>query len=450
MKYLYAQGFLELGCIHTGNIFVHEKEQERSQPFLEEEVHPQETNHQDEETTARDAAEETFGEEEDCHHALLETVGTQEVEVENENVDRQEDEKAESLTPTQQEETVEVATGKEKHMDVSLASGDGGEEKGVGVKTAVEGMAGTEEGTGYEELNVTGEEEITCEPEDEGDLGYEAGASSEATSTHASNSSNQSAKSAGSGSGEAKDVAKKRLGIGKTPSKLKVVSKKAKAAFSDVKTKATSALDTVGKQVEKKTQLVRKGVGSAVKEMKLRLNPGASPMEGLTAIEEGGITGRLECRLGGYENILLGYKANRYQAISSAHMKDRIDLVMFGHVIYEMATGNPLPDDVAFPNEEHYADISDDNIRRDLRIVFDTTLDEHGYLGAVNQVFLNVIGMYVYMCTFLEVACTVVVIYKVSVPYLTSTVVGTYFVRTIKDCFIKLARTFCNAHLIKH
>ena len=389
MKYLYAQGFLELGCIHTGNIFIDEI------PVLEEEVHLQETYLQDEE-----AAEETFVEEDEFHHELMD--GTQEVEVENENVvDRQEDKKAESLTPTQQEETVEIATGKEKHMDVNLASGDGGEEKGM--KTAGEGLAGTEDGTGDEELNVTGEEENMGESGDEVDLGYEAGASSEVTSTPAGNSSSQSAKSAGSGSGEAKDVAKKRPVIGKTPSKLKVVSKKAKAAFSDVKTKATLALDTVGKQVEKKTQLVRKGVHSAVKEMKLRLKPGASPMEGLTAIEEGGITGCLKCRLGGYENNLLGYKANRYQAISSAHMKDRIDLVMFGHVIYEMATGNPLPDDVAFPNEEHYADISDDNIRCDLRIVFDTTLDEHGYIGAVNQVFLNDIGVLyvcVYVCIF--------------------------------------------------
>ena len=310
MKYLYAQGFLELGCIHTGNIFVYENVQEHSKLVLEKEAHPQETNHQDEETTARDAVEEIFSEGEEFH--------------------------------------------------------------------------------------------------DEVDLGYEVGASSEATSTHAGNSSNQSAKSAGSGSGEAKDVAKKILGISKTPSKLKVVSKKAKAAFSDVKTKSTSALDTVGKQVEKKPQLVRKGVDSAIKEMKLRLKPGASPMEGLTAIEEGGITGRLECRLGGYESILLGYKANRYQAISSAHMKDRIDLIMFGHVIYEMATGNFLPADVAFPNKEHYADISDDNIRRDLRIVFDTTLDEHGYIGAVNQVFLN-IGMYMCMCVFLEMACICII-----------------------------------------
>ncbi len=46
---------------------------------------------------------------------------------------------------------------------------------------------------------------------------------------------------------------------------------------------------------------------------------------------------KIICRLGGYENTLLGYKSRLYHSIAE---KERIDIIQFGHVIYEMAYGH--------------------------------------------------------------------------------------------------------------
>jgi len=400
MKYLYVQGFPELGCIHTGNIFVfenlqeehltsnlqdlsQEKENTTAVIDLQEGNQPVEDDITETEDTGEGENEEV--EEKEEFYEVPEGSEPQKVEVKEGSVDFKIsfETPTESPVSTEQNKTREVPPGDDENKGDNLATDEDNE-----------GKALREEDAG-KVIGVAVEEESMDGAEDEADLGYEAEATSEETSQHPSTSSNQSAKSADSG-GEPSEVARKRRGLNGTPSKLKVVSKKAKVAISEVKAKTTSAIGAVGKQVEKKTQFVLRGVDSAIKQVKHRMKSGTTPTEDLKAIEGGGITGHLLCRLGGYENYLLGYKANCYQAILSAHMRDRMDVVMFGHVIYEMATGNPLPDNIPYPSEEDYANISDDGIRRDLMAIFNTTLDENGYLGAINQVAL----ILVYVCLY--------------------------------------------------
>jgi hypothetical protein len=74
------------------------------------------------------------------------------------------------------------------------------------------------------------------------------------------------------------------------------------------------------------------------------------------------------CRLGGYENTLLGYKPRLHRLITEAGKLARIDSIMFGHVIYEMACGCELGG--VEPTSGEYAAIYDDGVRSVLRKIF--------------------------------------------------------------------------------
>lgn len=60
----------------------------------------------------------------------------------------------------------------------------------------------------------------------------------------------------------------------------------------------------------------------------------------------------VSCRLGGYENTLLGYRSRLYRSIESASELERIDMIMFGHVIYELGCGCELQG--VIPEEDEY------------------------------------------------------------------------------------------------
>ena len=108
---------------------------------------------------------------------------------------------------------------------------------------------------------------------------------------------------------------------------------------------------------------------------------------------EGGV-----CRLGGYENTLLGYRTRLYRKIEKSGCLESIDIIMFGgfiltvakmcltmnhfpsgHVIYEMSTGKELEELV--PNQNDINIVWNEGCREILKFIFMTrrnsTLMQH-------------------------------------------------------------------------
>ncbi len=77
----------------------------------------------------------------------------------------------------------------------------------------------------------------------------------------------------------------------------------------------------------------------------------------------------LHCCLGGYENTLLGYRSRIYKSIAKADLRHRIDVIMFGHVMYEMLSGREL--ERVCPEESDYEMVQDEAVRDVLRRIFD-------------------------------------------------------------------------------
>ena len=80
----------------------------------------------------------------------------------------------------------------------------------------------------------------------------------------------------------------------------------------------------------------------------------------------------LHCTLGGYENTLLGYRTRLYKSIVKAGLQKRIDVVMFGHVIYELACGRELGR--VCPEESDYENC-DTGVREVLEKIFNLERD---------------------------------------------------------------------------
>lgn len=94
---------------------------------------------------------------------------------------------------------------------------------------------------------------------------------------------------------------------------------------------------------------------------------GLSP---LGHIQSGNIylEGEDTCRLGGYENTLLKSRARLYRTCENLKCLDDIDVIMFGHVIYEMSAGRELSRLV--PNEQDFSCVADPGCREALRYIF--------------------------------------------------------------------------------
>ncbi|KAK3102227.1 hypothetical protein FSP39_009753, partial [Pinctada imbricata] len=105
-----------------------------------------------------------------------------------------------------------------------------------------------------------------------------------------------------------------------------------------------------------------KSKGLSVKQIALF---GRQILEALIYMEEKGfpIHGHLHsgniildngvCRVSGYENTFLGYTSNVYEKVRRKikHNREALDVVCFGHLLYEMSTGCEL--DTPFPEPHH-------------------------------------------------------------------------------------------------
>ena len=89
------------------------------------------------------------------------------------------------------------------------------------------------------------------------------------------------------------------------------------------------------------------------------------------------------CRVGGYENTLLGYKTRLFGSLGRGDM-DRIDIVLFGHVVYEMACGRELSG--AFPGVGDYDAIENDEIRAALKKIFGLRVLNNHHKNAIAEV----------------------------------------------------------------
>lgn len=63
-------------------------------------------------------------------------------------------------------------------------------------------------------------------------------------------------------------------------------------------------------------------------------------------------------------------------------MLERIDVIMFGHVIYEMASGRELMD--AVPTTDEYAAVLDDKVRASIKKIFELKLNGKNGIRKVN------------------------------------------------------------------
>ena len=125
--------------------------------------------------------------------------------------------------------------------------------------------------------------------------------------------------------------------------------------------------------------------------------------------------GKEVCRLGGYENTLLGYRTLNYKKISEGGHLNKIDVIMFGkfkitattktktitttppcfsclvccvftgHVIYQMASGQVLVD--VYPSKEEYERVKDTpEVLEVLHFIFDTKWKRSSYKEMLKKV----------------------------------------------------------------
>ena len=79
---------------------------------------------------------------------------------------------------------------------------------------------------------------------------------------------------------------------------------------------------------------------------------------------------------------MLGYRPRLYRVIADAGMLDRIDVVMFGHVIYEMACGRELAG--ATPTEQEYKAVAIKKVRDIVRKIFELRSESKTGMSEVN------------------------------------------------------------------
>ena len=91
----------------------------------------------------------------------------------------------------------------------------------------------------------------------------------------------------------------------------------------------------------------------------------------------------MTCQLGGYDNTLLGYRPRRYKAIADAGMLERMDVVMFGHVMYEIACGREVGG--AVPLREEYQLVADDKVRNILEKIFELKMNNKAGVAKVSD-----------------------------------------------------------------
>ena len=122
---------------------------------------------------------------------------------------------------------------------------------------------------------------------------------------------------------------------------------------------------------------IRDGMESEDTGLKMGPEDGAEKGEGLVDAGEeakSAVCVHMEdvdtyCRLGGHENTLLGYRPRLYRNIVNAGELERIDIISFGHVMYEIGCGCEL--EGVCPTDAEYAEISDVNFSSVLRKIFD-------------------------------------------------------------------------------
>ena len=93
---------------------------------------------------------------------------------------------------------------------------------------------------------------------------------------------------------------------------------------------------------------------------------------------------KIFCRVGGYENMLLGYKTRLYGTMASRDLLDRIDVVMFGQIVYEMACGRELPGPL--PEAGDYEAIYDDEVKAVMRRIFELGVVNNDHRSALAEV----------------------------------------------------------------
>lgn len=91
------------------------------------------------------------------------------------------------------------------------------------------------------------------------------------------------------------------------------------------------------------------------------------------------------CFFGGHVNTLLGYRPRLYRVIADAGLLDRIDVVMFGHVIYEMACGCELTG--ATPTEQEYQAVMNSKVKNLVRKIFELKSESKTGMSEVNLNF---------------------------------------------------------------
>lgn len=84
-----------------------------------------------------------------------------------------------------------------------------------------------------------------------------------------------------------------------------------------------------------------------------------------------------KCRIGGYEHTILCYRSRLYNTCVTNNCLEHIELIMFGHVIFEMAAGQE-PSDYLL-TEEDYDLVEDRDTKEVLKYIF-TTKEKSGVL----------------------------------------------------------------------
>ena len=417
MAYLYSQGFAELGCVHTGNIFVHEEKFPFASVEEEEEMEQEKEEEEEEEAFKQAVSGVEVGEGDSTRKVKVDmTVDQREEEEEAREMDPMKDVSSVAGSKgaeggTEGGDVVAIERGTEKHTGVKVeeeisdshvegSPDEGGiraEDRGIGrsfektpVKADIGGDRITDNGGGINKSvggfggsvgGIVAIEEAAAEDiersEDEVEEKREEDyldAGEEAVLT---------------GDSEVAKSGLVRDGTRASTGKMGVVMGRAKEALSDVRSKASKATSVLSKRGRRVGRQVGRQAGKAVKWVRDRRKvTEETGLEEVELVQGEVVSGCLFCRLGGYENILLGYKTNRYQGMTSEGVLDRMDLIMFGHVIYEMATGMPLADSVVFPSQHNYENIDDEEMREDLQAIFNMRLDKRGYLGAIEEVII--------------------------------------------------------------
>lgn len=83
------------------------------------------------------------------------------------------------------------------------------------------------------------------------------------------------------------------------------------------------------------------------------------------------------CRLGGYENTLFGYKTRLFRLCRC--YEDRIDIVMFGHLLFEMCCGYELT--TISPKKQEYKSVKDRTLKATLQYIF-----EDGFPHSIEEI----------------------------------------------------------------